>query len=233
MNNMGAMLTAKGLWKVYPMGESEVSALRGVSLEILSGEMLEITGPSGSGKTTLLNCLSTLDIVSSGEIHFEGMEISSISDSERTKIRGERMGFIFQQYQLLPVLSAVENVELPLLLLNTPADEARMKAMEALSLMGLSNRFSHKPSELSGGQQQRVAIARAIVHNPSILFADEPTGNLDSDTSDTVMRALEELNHKHGITLVVVTHDNAVSNRCGRVLEIKDGVLSKTTVEEE
>lgn len=230
---MGAMLTAKGLWKVYPMGESEVSALRGVSLEILSGEMLAITGPSGSGKTTLLNCLSTLDIVSSGEIHFEGMEISSISDSERTKIRGERMGFIFQQYQLLPVLSAVENVELPLLLLNTPADEARMKAMEALSLMGLSNRFSHKPSELSGGQQQRVAIARAIVHSPSILFADEPTGNLDSDTSDTVMRALEELNHKHGITLVVVTHDNAVSNRCGRVLEIKDGVLSKTTVEEE
>ena len=134
---MGAMLTAKGLWKVYPMGESEVSALRDVSLEILSGEMLAITGPSGSGKTTLLNCLSTLDIVSTGKIHFEGVEISSISDSERTKIRGERMGFIFQQYQLLPVLSAVENVELPLLLLNTSADEARTKAMEALSVMGL------------------------------------------------------------------------------------------------
>lgn len=230
---MGAMLTAKGLWKVYSMGESEVSALRDVSLEIRSGEMLAITGPSGSGKTTLLNCLSTLDIVSSGEIHFEGMEISSISDSERTKIRGERMGFIFQQYQLLPVLSAVENVELPLLLLNTPADEARKKAIDALSVMGLSNRFSHKPSELSGGQQQRVAIARAIVHSPSILFADEPTGNLDSDTSDTVMRALEELNQKQGITLVVVTHDDAVSNRCGRVLEIKDGVLSVTTAEEE
>tara|TARA_B100002052_G_C15868959_1_gene593669 strand:- start:733 stop:1425 length:693 start_codon:yes stop_codon:yes gene_type:complete len=230
---MGAMLTAKGLWKVYPMGESEVSALRDVSLEILSGEMLAITGPSGSGKTTLLNCLSTLDIVSTGKIHFEGVEISSISDSERTKIRGERMGFIFQQYQLLPVLSAVENVELPLLLLNTPADEARTKAMEALSVMGLSNRSSHKPSELSGGQQQRVAIARAIVHGPSILFADEPTGNLDSDTSDTVMRALEELNQKQGITLVVVTHDDAVSNRCGRVLEIKDGVLSETTAEEE
>ncbi len=230
---MGAMLTAKGLWKVYPMGESEVSALRGVSLEILSGEMLAITGPSGSGKTTLLNCLSTLDVVSSGAIHFEGMDISSISDSERTKIRGERMGFIFQQYQLLPVLSAVENVELPLLLLNTPADEARMKAMEALSVMGLSNRSSHKPSELSGGQQQRVAIARAIVHSPSILFADEPTGNLDSDTSDSVMRALEELNHKQGITLVVVTHDDSVSNRCGRVLEIKDGILAETTVEEE
>ena len=230
---MGAMLTAKGLWKVYSMGESEVSALREVSLEIRSGEMLAITGPSGSGKTTLLNCLSTLDIVSSGEIHFEGMEISSISDSEMTKIRGERLGFIFQQYQLLPVLSAVENVELPLLLLNTPADEARKKAMEALSVMGLSNRSSHKPSELSGGQQQRVAIARAIVHGPSILFADEPTGNLDSDTSDTVMRALEELNQKQGITLVVVTHDDAVSNRCGRVLEIKDGVLSVTTAEEE
>tara|TARA_B100001996_G_scaffold92920_1_gene69319 strand:+ start:830 stop:1522 length:693 start_codon:yes stop_codon:yes gene_type:complete len=230
---MGAMLTAVDLWKVYPMGETEVSALRGVSLEIQSGEMLAITGPSGSGKTTLLNCLSSLDVVSKGEIHFEGVDISNLSDSERTRIRGGKMGFIFQQYQLLPVLSAVENVELPLLLLNTSADEARRKAMEALSIMGLSNRAGHKPSELSGGQQQRVAIARAIVHNPSILFADEPTGNLDSDTSDSVMMALEELNQRHGITLVVVTHDISVSNRCGRVLEINDGILSVTSHEEE
>jgi len=215
------------------MGGTEVSALRGVSLEIQSGEMLAITGPSGSGKTTLLNCLSSLDVVSKGEIHFEGADISNLSDSKRTRIRGERMGFIFQQYQLLPVLSAVENVELPLLLLNTSADEARKKAMEALSIMGLSNRAGHKPSELSGGQQQRVAIARAIVHNPSILFADEPTGNLDSDTSDSVMMALEELNQRHGITLVVVTHDTSVSNRCGRVLEINDGILSGTSHEEE
>jgi len=215
------------------MGGAEVSALRGVSLEIQSGEMLAITGPSGSGKTTLLNCLSSLDVVSKGEIHFEGADISNLSDSKRTRIRGERMGFIFQQYQLLPVLSAVENVELPLLLLNTSADEARKKAMEALSIMGLSNRAGHKPSELSGGQQQRVAIARAIVHNPSILFADEPTGNLDSDTSDSVMMALEELNQRHGITLVVVTHDTSVSNRCGRVLEINDGILSGTSHEEE
>jgi len=227
------MLTAVDLWKVYPMGETEVSALRGVSLEIQSGEMLAITGPSGSGKTTLLNCLSSLDVVSKGEIHFEGVDISNLSDSERTRIRGGKMGFIFQQYQLLPVLSAVENVELPLLLLNTSADEARRKAMEALSIMGLSNRAGHKPSELSGGQQQRVAIARAIVHNPSILFADEPTGNLDSDTSDSVMMALEELNQRHGITLVVVTHDISVSNRCGRVLEINDGILSVTSHEEE
>jgi putative ABC transport system ATP-binding protein len=227
------MLTAVDLWKVYPMGGTEVSALRGVSLEIQSGEMLAITGPSGSGKTTLLNCLSSLDVVSKGEIHFEGADISNLSDSKRTRIRGERMGFIFQQYQLLPVLSAVENVELPLLLLNTSADEARKKAMEALSIMGLSNRAGHKPSELSGGQQQRVAIARAIVHNPSILFADEPTGNLDSDTSDSVMMALEELNQRHGITLVVVTHDTSVSNRCGRVLEINDGILSGTSHEEE
>jgi len=215
------------------MGGAEVSALRGVSLEIQSGEMLAITGPSGSGKTTLLNCLSSLDVVSKGEIHFEGADISNLSDSKRTRIRGERMGFIFQQYQLLPVLSAVENVELPLLLLNTSADEARKKAMEALSIMGLSNRAGHKPSELSGGQQQRVAIARAIVHSPSILFADEPTGNLDSDTSDSVMMALEELNQRHGITLVVVTHDTSVSNRCGRVLEINDGILSGTSHEEE
>jgi putative ABC transport system ATP-binding protein len=230
---MGAILSAVDLWKVYPMGEAEVTALQGVSLEINPGEILAITGPSGSGKTTLLNCLSSLDTVSSGNILFEGIDISRLSDFERTKIRGERMGFIFQQYQLLPVLSAVENVELPLLLLNMPAHEARKKAIEALSLLGLSNRAEHKPSELSGGQQQRVAIARAIVHGPSILFADEPTGNLDSDTSETVMMALEELNKRHGITMVVVTHDKSVSNRCGRVLVIDDGKFSEESNEEE
>ncbi len=230
---MGAILKAMDLWKVYPMGETEVSALQSVSLEIHRGEILAITGPSGSGKTTLLNCLSSLDTVSRGEIYFEGKDIANISDYERTKLRGERMGFIFQQYQLLPVLSAVENVELPLLLLNVAANEARERALESLSMLGLSNRSEHKPSELSGGQQQRVAIARAIVHNPSILFADEPTGNLDSDTSDTVIQALEELNRIHGITIVVVTHDESVSRRCNRVLEINDGILSETVVEEE
>jgi len=230
---MGGILKAMDLWKVYPMGETEVSALQSVSLEIHRGEILAITGPSGSGKTTLLNCLSSLDTVSRGEIYFEGKDIANISDYERTKLRGERMGFIFQQYQLLPVLSAVENVELPLLLLNVAANEARERALESLSMLGLSNRSEHKPSELSGGQQQRVAIARAIVHNPSILFADEPTGNLDSDTSDTVIQALEELNRIHGITIVVVTHDESVSRRCNRVLEINDGILSETVVEEE
>ena len=143
------------------------------------------------------------------------------------------MGFIFQQYQLIPVLTAVENVELPLLLLNFPADEARKKALESLSTLGLSNRSHHKPSELSGGQQQRVAIARAIVHNPKILFADEPTGNLDSDTSDSVVQALEELNRIHGITIVIVTHDTSVSKRCNRILVINDGILSETNIEEE
>ena len=230
---MGGILKAMDLWKVYPMGETEVSALQSVSLEIHRGEILAITGPSGSGKTTLLNCLSSLDTVSRGEIYFEGKDIANISDYERTKLRGERMGFIFQQYQLLPVLSAVENVELPLLLLNVAANEARERALESLSMLGLSNRSEHKPSELSGGQQQRVAIARAIVHNPSILFADEPTGNLDSDTSDTVIQALEELNQIHGITIVVVTHDESVSRRCNRVLEINDGILSETVVEDE
>ena len=215
------------------MGDTEVSALRGVSLEISQGEILAITGPSGSGKTTLLNCLSSLDTVSRGEIYFEERDISNISDNERTKLRGERMGFIFQQYQLIPVLNAVENVELPLLLLNFPADEARKKALESLSMLGLSNRSNHKPSELSGGQQQRVAIARAIVHNPKILFADEPTGNLDSDTSNSVIQALEELNRIHGITIVIVTHDTSVSQRCNRILEINDGILSEINKEEE
>ena len=215
------------------MGDTEVSALRGVSLEISQGEILAITGPSGSGKTTLLNCLSSLDTVSRGEIYFEERDISNISDNERTKLRGERMGFIFQQYQLIPVLNAVENVELPLLLLNFPADDARKKALESLSMLGLSNRSNHKPSELSGGQQQRVAIARAIVHNPKILFADEPTGNLDSDTSDSVIQALEELNRIHGITIVIVTHDTSVSQRCNRILEINDGILFEINKEEE
>ncbi|MEC7142741.1 MAG: ATP-binding cassette domain-containing protein, partial [Candidatus Thermoplasmatota archaeon] len=145
---MGEILRAADLWKIYPMGDTEVSALRGVSLEISQGEILAITGPSGSGKTTLLNCLSSLDTVSRGEIYFEERDISNISDNERTKLRGERMGFIFQQYQLIPVLNAVENVELPLLLLNFPADEARKKALESLSMLGLSNRSNHKPSEL-------------------------------------------------------------------------------------
>lgn len=230
---MGEILRAVDLWKVYPMGDTEVSALRGVSLEISKGEILAITGPSGSGKTTLLNCLSSLDSVSRGNIYFEEKDISNISDNERTKLRGERMGFIFQQYQLIPVLTAVENVELPLLLLNFPADEARKKALESLSTLGLSNRSHHKPSELSGGQQQRVAIARAIVHNPKILFADEPTGNLDSDTSDSVVQALEELNRIHGITIVIVTHDTSVSKRCNRILVINDGILSETNIEEE
>ena len=230
---MGEVLRATDLWKIYPMGDTEVSALRGVSLKISQGEILAITGPSGSGKTTLLNCLSSLDTVSRGEIYFEERDISNISDNERTKLRGERMGFIFQQYQLIPVLNAVENVELPLLLLNFPADEARKKALESLSMLGLSNRSNHKPSELSGGQQQRVAIARAIVHNPKILFADEPTGNLDSDTSDSVIQALEELNRIHGITIVIVTHDTSVSQRCNRILEINDGILFEINKEEE
>ena len=215
------------------MGETEVHALQGISLEIRHGEILAITGPSGSGKTTLLNCLSSLDSVSQGEIYFEGENIANISDFERTKLRGERMGFIFQQYQLLPVLTAVENVELPLLLQNVSSDEARRRALESLSMLGLSNRSEHKPSELSGGQQQRVAIARAIVHNPSILFADEPTGNLDSETSDSVIMALEELNRIHGITIVVVTHDASVSRKCNRILQINDGHLSEIVAEEE
>ena len=215
------------------MGDNAVSALRGVSLEIFQGEIVAISGPSGSGKTTLLNCLSSLDTASSGEVYFEQKNISNISDNERTKLRGETMGFIFQQYQLIPVLTAVENVELPLLLLNFPPDEARKKSLESLSMLGLSNRSNHKPSELSGGQQQRVAIARAIVHNPKILFADEPTGKLDSDTSDSVVQALEELNKIHGITIVIVTHDTSVSKRCNRILEINDGILSETEKEEE
>ena len=222
---MKEVLGVEELWRIYPMGESQVKALRGVSLSIFEGEMVAITGPSGSGKTTLLNCISTLDSYDRGSVRFEGVDLSKIGEAERTRLRGYKMGFIFQQYHLLPVLTAIENVELPLLLMGVPHKEARQSALDTLKLMGLKSRANHRPSELSGGQQQRVAIARAIVHEPRVLFADEPTGNLDSVTSGSILAALEELNRAKGLTIILVTHDEGVSSRCGRILSLADGCL--------
>ena len=222
---MKEVLGVVELWRIYPMGDSQVKALRGVSLSIFEGEMVAITGPSGSGKTTLLNCISTLDSYDRGSVRFEGVDLSTIGESERTRLRGHKMGFIFQQYHLLPVLTAIENVELPLLLMGVPHKEARQSALDTLKLMGLKSRANHRPSELSGGQQQRVAIARAIVHEPRVLFADEPTGNLDSVTSGSILAALEELNRAKGLTIILVTHDEGVSSRCGRILSLADGCL--------
>src|SRR5881398_3646524 len=183
-SNVGAIVEARSVYKRYDTGKVEVHALRGVSFAVPQGEMVAIMGPSGSGKTTLLNCLSGLDAIDSGQVLIEGVALSTMSDRERTDYRARRMGFVFQFFNLMPVLTAVENVELPLLVARVPAKEARRKALEALDLVGLRERATHVPDELSGGQRQRVTIARALVNNPAIVWADEPTGDLDSEGAD-------------------------------------------------
>ena len=218
-------MQASELWKLYASGESMVQAVRGVNVTINHGEMIAIMGPSGCGKTTLLNVLSGIDEPTSGEVIIDGKSLFDASDDDRSRIRAEYLGFIFQDFNLLPVLSAVENVELPLLLLGNSANEARKTALEALVAVGLGDRSQHRPSELSGGQQQRVAIARAIVHNPSVILCDEPTGNLDSATSASVIELLNSINRKMGTTMLLVTHDSEVANQCGRVLRMDDGLI--------
>jgi len=221
-------MQATALWKIYASGESTVQAVRGVDVEIKEGEMIAIMGPSGCGKTTLLNVLSGIDEPNSGEVLIDGNPMYSVSDDKRTQMRAENLGFIFQDFNLLPVLSAVENVELPLLLLGKSASESRKSALEALDSVGLADRSEHRPTELSGGQQQRVAIARAIVHHPKVILCDEPTGNLDSATSSTVMTLLKEINKKLGTTFLLVTHDKDVASQCSRILQMDDGLMVDT-----
>jgi len=218
-------MQANELWKLYASGESTVQAVRGVNVRIGEGEMIAIMGPSGCGKTTLLNVLSGIDEPTSGEVIIDEKSLFAVSDDERSRMRAEYLGFIFQDFNLLPVLSAVENVELPLLLLGKSASEARKTAHEALKAVGLADRSEHRPSELSGGQQQRVAIARAIVHSPSVILCDEPTGNLDSATSASVMGLLKNINTKMGTTFLLVTHDRDVAKQCSRVLSMDDGLI--------
>ena len=219
---MAVALSCEGLWKIYEMGDEKIQAIKGVSLSINQGEMVAVMGPSGCGKTTLLNILSGIDDPSAGQVNVAGKPLFGISDDERSDIRGKEMGFIFQKFHLLDVMNAVENVEIPLLLAGTNPSDARKKATKALTKVGLSERVNHRPSELSGGQQQRVSIARAIVHDPSVILCDEPTGNLDSLTSKNVMELLLELN-KSGSTIVIVTHDDDIASMCTRIVKIKDG----------
>ena len=222
---MRAVMQAKELWKLYASGESTIQAVKGIDVTIGEGEMIAIMGPSGCGKTTLLNVLSGIDEPTSGEVTINSKSLFAASDNERSRMRAEYLGFIFQDFNLLPVLTAVENVELPLLLLGNAANEARKTALNALAAVGLGERSEHRPSELSGGQQQRVAIARAIVHNPAVVLCDEPTGNLDSTTSDSVMALLKSINSKMGTTFLLVTHDSNVANQCSRILLMDDGEI--------
>jgi len=221
---MATALECQGLWKLYEMGEEKIQAVRGINLSIEQGDMIAIMGPSGCGKTTLLNVLSGIDEPSAGQVMIAGNPLFGISDDERTNIRAKEMGFIFQKFHLLDVMTAVENVEVPLLLMGNSPANAREIATRALEKVGLVDRSKHRPSELSGGQQQRVSIARAIVHSPSVILCDEPTGNLDSETSNQVMSLLEEINQS-GTTVVIVTHDEEVAKRCNRTIRLRDGVI--------
>jgi len=220
------IIEARDVHKTYDTGSVKVHALRGVDLAVKRGEMVAIMGPSGCGKTTLLNCFAGLDGIDSGEIVIDGTPLQTMNDRQKTNLRAHKMGFIFQFYNLLPVLSAIENVELPMLVSGTKSGEARKRAEEALALVGLSDRGSHRPAELSGGQQQRTTIARALVTKPAIVWADEPTGDLDSETSQEIMDLLCRLNKENGQTFVIVTHSPEVGARADRIVRMRDGHIT-------
>jgi len=211
--------------RTYTSENIKVEALRGVSLDVTAGETVAIMGQSGCGKTTLLNCVSGLDRVDGGAVRIEGTDLASMNDKQRTSYRANNMGFIFQTYNLLPVLSAVENVELPLVVSGVGSGEARERAIAALERVGIADRAKNMPSQLSGGQRQRVTIARALVNQPAIVWADEPTGALDSRTADDIMNLIETLNREQGQTFVIVTHDIGVGKRCQRLIHMSDGLI--------
>jgi putative ABC transport system ATP-binding protein len=225
-----SMVEAQAVWKIYETGTLKVEALRGLDLKVRKGEMVAVMGPSGCGKTTLLNCLSGLDDITKGKVAIEGIDLATMSDDQKSGFRARRMGFIFQAYNLLPVLSAQENVELPLLLAGVTEAEARKEALSALKMVGLEEWRLHKPMELSGGQQQRVTIARALVNKPAIVWGDEPTGNLDSENSAEIVKLLKSLNRDYGLTFVIVTHDSHIAQETDRIVSMRNGQVEKDTV---
>lgn len=217
------IIEAQQVRKIYHSGQLRVEALRNINLAVAKGEMVAIMGPSGCGKTTLLNCLAGLDTIDEGDIIIQGDNLRDLSDNERTAYRAQHMGFIFQDFNLLPMLSAVENVELPMLVSKVPSKKARSRALEMLDRVDLVDRARHRPAELSGGQRQRVTIARALTNNPAIIWADEPTGNLDSESANDVMELLCRFNSEFGQTLVVVTHALEVGQLANRIIRMQDG----------
>jgi putative ABC transport system ATP-binding protein len=220
---MAPIVEARAVHKTYDSGAVQVQALRGLDLAVEPGEMVAIMGPSGCGKTTLLNCLSGLDSTDGGDVLIEGTVLSGMSDRERTDYRARRMGFVFQFYNLMPVLTAVENVELPLLVSRVDGGEARARALDALDLVGLRDRAQHVPDALSGGERQRVTIARSLVNDPAIVWADEPTGDLDSENATEVVELMRRLNLDRGLTFLIVTHDIAVGRKTDRIVRMLDG----------
>jgi putative ABC transport system ATP-binding protein len=217
------IVRADRVHKTYDTGQVRVNALNGVDLALRHGEMVSVMGPSGCGKTPLLNCLSGLDEIEEGEVYIEGVGLKDLSDRDRTRYRAERMGFVFQFYNLMPVLSAVENVELALLLAGRPPRESRGLALDALDLVGLADRAHHVPDALSGGERQRVTIARALVNSPAIVWADEPTGDLDSESAQDITALMRQLNTERGLTCLLVTHDIAVGRSADRIIRMRDG----------
>jgi putative ABC transport system ATP-binding protein len=219
------IIEAIDVLKVYSSGEAKVTALAGVSLTVPKGEIVAVMGPSGCGKTTLLNCISGLDRIDGGVIRVDGVDLASMNDREKTTYRAQNMGFIFQTYNLLPVLSAVENVELPLVVSGVSSSKARTRALAALDRVGLAERANNYPAQLSGGQRQRVTVARALVNDPAIVWADEPTGALDSKNAHEILGLMETLNKEQGQTFVIVTHDPGVGSRCHRLVRMNDGQI--------
>jgi len=220
------MITTHDLWKTYVMGEEEIHALRGLSINIERGEYVAIMGPSGSGKSTLMNLIGCLDTPTKGSYQLNGKEVASMNDDDLARIRNEEIGFVFQTFNLLPRATALHNVELPLVYAGVSSKDRQMRAMQALEKVELTARSTHRPNELSGGQRQRVAIARALVNNPSILLADEPTGNLDSKTGEEIMSVFAKL-HEGGNTIILVTHEADIAAHAHRVIYVRDGQVEK------
>jgi putative ABC transport system ATP-binding protein len=222
---MTAMITIEGMTKVYKMGDIEVHALRGVNVTINKGEFVAIMGPSGSGKSTLMNMIGCLDTPTEGRYALDGIEVASLNDNQLSAVRARKLGFVFQQYMLLPRQTALANVEMPMIYRGIPAADRKKRAALALEIVGMGNRMDHRPNELSGGQQQRVAIARALAGSPAVILADEPTGALDSKTSEEIMHMLTQLNREQQLTIIIVTHEADVAAYADRILTIRDGVI--------